>query len=131
MLVAFIPARGGSKRLPRKNILPFGGAPLLAHSIRVAKAIGRVDRCIVSTDDPEIAAVAVQHGADVTQTDDRGVGLLLSLLSEGHFGVAHALLQRDVEPDPVARLPRIAPRLLVIAVASSTERIAVPTEAPA
>lgn len=65
MTLGVIPARGGSKRIPRKNIRPFGGLPMIAHSIRAAQASGIFDRIIVSTDDPEIADVARAHGADV------------------------------------------------------------------
>ncbi len=63
--VAIIPARGGSKGLPRKNVLPLAGKPLVAHSIDAALAARTVDRVVVSTDDPEIAAVARAWGADV------------------------------------------------------------------
>jgi CMP-N-acetylneuraminic acid synthetase len=64
-IVAVIPARAGSKALPRKNILPLGGKPLLAHTILDARAAKRVDRTIVSTDDAEIAEVARAWGAEV------------------------------------------------------------------
>lgn len=64
MKVAIIPARGGSKRVPRKNIRPFAGRPIIGHSIAVAHASGLFDRVIVSTDDAEIAAVARAHGAE-------------------------------------------------------------------
>jgi len=63
--VAIIPARGGSKRIPRKNIKKFHGKPLIAYSIQTAKASGLFDKVIVSTDDAEIAEVAKQYGADV------------------------------------------------------------------
>ncbi len=63
--LALIPARGGSKRLPRKNIRPFHGKPILAYSIEIALAAGCFDEVIVSTDDEEIAAIARQHGATV------------------------------------------------------------------
>ena len=65
MKVAVIPARGGSKRIPRKNIRPFCGKPMLAWSIDAALASGCFDRVVVSTDDEEIAAVARAHGAEV------------------------------------------------------------------
>jgi pseudaminic acid cytidylyltransferase len=65
MKVAVIPARGGSKRIPRKNIRPFMGKPIIAHSIDAARASGVFDRVIVTTDDAEIADVAKQHGAEV------------------------------------------------------------------
>ena len=67
-VVAIIPARGGSKGLPRKNVLPLAGKPLLAHTILDARAAKRVDRTIVSTDDAEIAEVARAWGAEVPFT---------------------------------------------------------------
>lgn len=65
MNVAIIPARGGSKRIPRKNIRMFAGKPMIAHSIEAALASGLFGRVIVSTDDPEIADVSLQYGAEV------------------------------------------------------------------
>jgi pseudaminic acid cytidylyltransferase len=65
MNIAIIPARGGSKRIPRKNIKPFCGKPMIAWSIEAAKSSGLFDRIIVSTDDAEIAEVARQCGAEV------------------------------------------------------------------
>lgn len=62
---ALIPARGGSKGLPRKNVLPLCGKPLLAWAIEAASLAEVVDRVIVSTDDPEIGAVAERFGAGV------------------------------------------------------------------
>jgi N-acylneuraminate cytidylyltransferase len=60
-----IPARGGSKRVPRKNLYPLGGRPLIAHSILAAREAASLDRVIVSTDDQEIAEVARACGAEV------------------------------------------------------------------
>lgn len=65
MKVAVIPARGGSKRIPRKNIRSFAGKPMIAHSIAAARECGLFDRIIVSTDDDEIAEVAKSCGAEV------------------------------------------------------------------
>lgn len=62
-LLAVIPARGGSKRLPRKNLLPLGGRPLIGWTIAAAQASGVFDAILVSTDDAEIAAVARDAGA--------------------------------------------------------------------
>lgn len=62
---AFVFARGGSKGLPRKNILPIGGMPMLAHSIKTALDLPEVDHIYVSTDCDEIASIAQQYGADV------------------------------------------------------------------
>ena len=63
MNVAIIPARGGSKRIPRKNIRPFCGRPMIAWSIEAAITSGLFARIIVSTDDPEIAEIASELGA--------------------------------------------------------------------
>ena len=64
-VIALIPARGGSKSVPRKNLLPVAGKPLLAYSILHAKACPSITRIIVSTDDDEIADVARAYGAEV------------------------------------------------------------------
>ena len=63
--LALIPARGGSKSIPRKNIRLLGKHPLIAYSISAALAAQRVERVIVSTDDPEIAEIAREYGAEV------------------------------------------------------------------
>lgn len=65
MRIAVIPARGGSKRIPRKNIKSFNGKPMIAWSIEVAKASGLFEKIIVSTNDIEIAEIAEQWGAEV------------------------------------------------------------------
>ncbi|MBI2789653.1 MAG: acylneuraminate cytidylyltransferase family protein [Elusimicrobia bacterium] len=64
-LLAVIPARGGSKGLPGKNIRPLMGLPLIAHSIRLARMCPEIARTVVSTDSPEIAAAARAEGGDV------------------------------------------------------------------
>lgn len=63
--VAIIPARGGSKRIPRKNIRPFRGQPMISWAIREALSSGLFDRVVVTTDDAEIAEVARASGAEV------------------------------------------------------------------
>jgi len=65
MKIAVIPARGGSKRIPRKNIRPFAGKPMIGYAIEAALASGQFDRVVVSTDDDEIAEVAAAHGAEL------------------------------------------------------------------
>lgn len=62
---AIIPARGGSKRLPKKNVLPLNGKPLIAHTIEFARSLGVFSRVIVSTDCPEIASIASLYGAEI------------------------------------------------------------------
>lgn len=64
-LTALVPARGGSKRIPRKNIQLFGEHPLIAHSIRAAQAASYVGQVYVLTDDAEIADVARSYGATI------------------------------------------------------------------
>ncbi len=83
--VAVIPARGGSKRIPRKNIRLFLGKPMIAYSIQAALDTGLFDRVIVSTDDEEIADIAQAHGADVPflrsqelSNDQAGLGEVMS-----------------------------------------------------
>jgi len=65
MNVCIIPARGGSKRIPHKNIKDFNGKPIIAYSIEIALKSNCFDRVIVSTDDDEIAEVAKAYGAEV------------------------------------------------------------------
>lgn len=62
-VIALIPARGGSKRLPRKNVMTLGGMPLIAWSIKAASGSKYVDEVFVSTDDTEISEVAKKYGA--------------------------------------------------------------------
>ena len=63
--IAVIPARGGSKRIPRKNVKPFGGKPMIAYAIAAARESGLFEQVVVSTDDDQIAEVARAHGAAV------------------------------------------------------------------
>ena len=77
--LALIPARGGSKRLPRKNVADFRGEPIIVHTIRAALATGAFARVVVSTDDSEAADIARRAGAEVLErpaelaTDTAGV----------------------------------------------------------
>lgn len=100
MRLAVIPARGGSKRIPRKNIRPFCGRPIIAWSIEAARASGCFDRVVVSTDDEEIVAVARAEGAEVPF-------MRPAELADDHTGtiavVRHALEWQTVEgPAPEA-----------------------------
>lgn len=88
MNIAIIPARGGSKRIPRKNIKVFCGKPMIVYAIEAAQKSGLFEQIIVSTDDEEIADVARAHGAEVPF-------LRPASLSDDYTGttavVAHAL----------------------------------------
>lgn len=64
-VLSIIPARGGSRRLPGKNLLPVAGKPLLVHTVDHALGAARIDRVVVSTDDPAIAGTARHAGAEV------------------------------------------------------------------
>jgi pseudaminic acid cytidylyltransferase len=96
MALAVIPARGGSKRIPRKNVRPFAGRPMIAHAIAAAQAAGVFDRIVVSTDDAEIASVARAHGAEVPF-------MRPPELSDDHPGtlpvIAHAIAQQRWRDD--------------------------------
>lgn len=89
--VAVIPARGGSQRIPMKNIKMFHGKPIIAYSINAAIESKLFDRVIVSTDNQMIAAVAQQHGAEVIMRSEE-----MSLNDVGTQAVmAHVL--KDIE----------------------------------
>ena len=63
-VIAIVIARGGSKSIPRKNVLPLHGKPLVAWPIDLAKSVSRIDRIIITTDDDEIMTIAKTHGAE-------------------------------------------------------------------
>lgn len=89
MKIAVIPARGGSKRIPRKNIRRFAGRPIVAYSIQAAIDSGLFDRVIVSTDDEEIASVAQEYGAEAPF-------LRPSQLADDHTGT-NAVIKHAIE----------------------------------
>jgi N-acylneuraminate cytidylyltransferase len=109
MRLAVIPARGGSQRIPRKNILPFCGRPMIAWPITAALDSGLFDAVVVSTDDPEIAEVARAHGATTPF-------LRPAELADHHTGTAavvvHAIRWHQAQglaPDKVCCLYATAP----------------------
>lgn len=109
MRLAVIPARGGSKRIPRKNIRDFCGQPMIAWSIAAARSSGCFDRIIVSTDDDTIAEVARANGAEVPFRRP-------AILSDDHTGtvpvVAHAIRwaqEEGADPQVVCCLYATAP----------------------
>jgi pseudaminic acid cytidylyltransferase len=100
MKLAVIPARGGSKRIPRKNIKLFCGKPMIAWSIEAALQSNCFDQVIVSTDDAEIAEVAKAHGAEVPfmrpaeLSDDRtGTTPVIRHAIEWHQALGHTPTQ--------------------------------------
>lgn len=103
-ILAIIPARGGSKGLPNKNIRPLAGKPLLAYSIEAARQDLRITRIIVSTDSQKIADCALAHGAEVPflrpyrlSSDKADLGLVInhmlwSLARDGYMPDAYVVL---------------------------------------
>lgn len=147
--IAIIPARGGSKRIPRKNIRPFAGQPALTHILRAVEATSLFDIIHVSTDDPQIAEVAATAGhrpdfrRDAAIADDhtpiRSVmgWTLREYEKRGRYFETAALLYATaffVEPDDIARavadfeVHRIHPVLAVSHVGSPVEKLFVERE---
>ncbi len=73
MKLAVIPARGGSKRIPRKNIREFCGKPIIAYSIEIARKSELFDHIVVSTDDEEVASIAREYGAETPFIRPEGI----------------------------------------------------------
>lgn len=100
MRLAVIPARGSSKRIPGKNMKPFGGLPMIAWSIRAAIDSRCFDRIIVSTDDEQTAEIAQAHGAEVPF-------MRPAELSDDHTGtipvIAHAINWQNQNGQPVTQ----------------------------
>jgi pseudaminic acid cytidylyltransferase len=101
MRLAVIPARGGSKRIPRKNIKPFCGKPIIVWSIEAAKQSQCFDRIIVSTDDAEIAQVAQANGAEVPfmrppELSDDHAGTIPVIAHAVSWQNQHGALAQDV-----------------------------------
>lgn len=96
MRVAIIPARGGSARIPRKNVRPFFGRPIIAYSIDAARLCALFDRIIVSTDDEEIARIARSNGAEVMMRSE-------NLATAGTQDIGSLVVQRLCERDKAPR----------------------------
>ena len=103
--IAIIPARGGSKGLAKKNLLPFCGKPLLAHSILYALACPDCAAVYVSTEDSQIAAVARDYGAEVI---DRPLALAGDAATT-ESAIEHALTALDEKPDNIILLQPTSP----------------------
>jgi N-acylneuraminate cytidylyltransferase len=105
-IVAIIPARGKSKGVPRKNIRSFAGKPLIAYSIEVALKTEEIDRVIVSTEDNEIARVALSYGAEVIERpeelardDTPTIDVVFNLLKKiGEENVSFIILLQPTSP---------------------------------
>lgn len=109
-ILAVIPARGGSKSIPRKNIKLIAGKPLIAWTIEAAKNSKFINRLIVSTDDPEIAAVSKQYGAEVPFLRPAEISQDLSTDVEFLTQALDWLKEKEnYEPDIILRLPPTSP----------------------
>lgn len=105
-ILAIIPARGGSKRLPHKNILPLDDKPLLAWSIESAQKSKYIDRVILSSDDEEIVAVAKEYGADVpfirpselAKDETRSIDVVIHALQELQESYEYVILLQPTSP---------------------------------
>lgn len=104
-VVAIIPARGGSERIPRKNLLPLGGMPAVGHTVRHAVEAELVDEVLVSTDDEEISAVARAHGAEVSARP----ASLAGPEATSESALLHVLDERGADPELVVFLQPTSP----------------------
>lgn len=107
--ISIIPARGGSKGIPRKNIRHLAGKPLILHTILHAIQTPRLERIIVSTDDPEIAAVSKQAGVEVIRRPEEISGDTATSESALHHVLDHLQSTEGYEPDLVVFLQATSP----------------------
>jgi len=108
-VLALIPARGGSKGLPRKNILDLCGKPLIAYSIEAARAARSISRVVVSTDDPEIADVARACGAEVPFLRPASLADDKASVGQATAHMLKGLREQGYEPDALAMLYPTSP----------------------
>jgi len=131
-ILALIPARGGSKGIPRKNVMRIAGKPLIAYSIRHAQESQRINRVIVTTDDEEIADVARQYGAEVPFMRPSEFA---QDLSPDIDAFRHALLwlkeNEDYEPEMVVHLRPPGPVRRVALIDGAIDLLAAHPEADA
>ena len=104
-IITIIPARGRSKGLPRKNVLPFNGKPLVVHSINYAKECDLVDTVYVSTDDNKISSVSSNSGASIITRPSELSGDTASTES----AIEHALSTMEIKPDIIVLLQATSP----------------------
>ncbi|MFH1439833.1 MAG: acylneuraminate cytidylyltransferase [Candidatus Woesearchaeota archaeon] len=107
-ILAIIPARGGSKRIPKKNILPIAGKPLIAYSIEAALKTKKIDKIVVSTDDKEIAKIAEKYGAEVI-IRPLEISKDNSPTEEAMIHAIKELEKKDYKPDYIVLLQPTSP----------------------
>lgn len=111
MNIAIIPARGGSKRIPRKNIKEFCGQPMISYAIRAARESGLFERVLVSTDDDEIAQVARTFGAEIPFIRPRELSDDFTGTSPVIVHAIEELCAQGAEPDHVCCIYATVPFL--------------------
>jgi len=108
-IIAVIPARGGSKGIPRKNVRPLAGKPLIAHTIESARQSKNITRIIVSTDDPEIVTISEQYGAEVIWRPAEISGDTTSSESALLHVLEHLKTAENYQPDLIVFLQCTSP----------------------
>ena len=107
-IITIIPARGGSKGVPRKNVRSLGDKPLIAHSILDAKEANLVDKVYVSTDDPEIAEVSSKYGAEIISRPSQIAGDTASSETALIHGLSE-IEQKGISPELIIFLQCTSP----------------------
>jgi CMP-N-acetylneuraminic acid synthetase len=110
-IIAIIPARGGSKGIPRKNIKEFCGKPLIAYIIEAALKVRELDRVIVSTEDKEIAEVAKKYGAEVIERPKELAGDEIPTFPVIQHAVTYLEKEENYKPDVIVLLYSTSPLL--------------------
>lgn len=123
MNVAIIPARGGSKRIPRKNINHFCGKPIIAYSIEAAFQSGCFDKVFVSTDDLEIATIAKKYGALVPNLRSSENSDDFSTIADVMIEVVETLKDDNVFPDNICCIFATAPFVTGDAIATAYTKL--------
>lgn len=108
-VVGLVPARAGSKRIPRKNLLPFAGNPLVGHTCQVARSSGVLDALYVNTDCPEIARVATASGAVCPVLRPAGLASDEASTRDANLFLLHYLRERGEVYDAVMILQPTSP----------------------
>ena len=110
--VAIIPARGGSKGIPRKNVKRLNGKPLIGYIIETALKVDEIDRVIVSTEDPEIVAVAKEFGAEVPfMRPEKLAGDEIGTLPVLQHAINYLETKENYKPDVIVLLYATSPML--------------------
>jgi len=109
--VCLIPARGGSKRIPQKNIRPFLGKPIIAWSIEMALSTGLFDEVLVSTDDDKIANIAISYGAKVPFMRDAKIADDIATITDVIKDTLQQFSKKGVEYDYMLMVYATAPNV--------------------